>query len=244
MTHEDLLSAAARRAMPRGEHIVEETAYALAAGALPERECEPIREHVARCAACSEMVRDALRFRESFGETAPATRWRPGGGILAIAASLLLIAGTATLVLRGPHIPDVVIVKAAYSPESEILVRGESPPPIVDPFDVAMKPYDAGDYATAEAQLAAHLVTVPADQRARFYRGVSLLLLDRTAEGVRELDLAARQPGALQEDARFYLALGFLRQRSARDAEPLLRDVAAVEGPHRAEAAALLEKMR
>lgn len=266
------LRAAARAvaAGPRAECIPEERLLAFHAGSLGPEECEPIREHLAVCAACVEVGSDARRFLAAMGERTASTaraRWqRP----LALAAGIALALGTAWLGANlrpraeGPPAAgtpppagpvrvaeawgDLRVPKAPYlrtgTADDELVFRDESGRGSdADGFARAMKGYERGDFAAAERDLATYLTRRPEDRRAWFYRGVSLLLLGRAKDAVPLLGRAAAGGGPLAGDARFYLALACLQAGDTEGAAVHLRSAADSSPRHRDEARALLGRL-
>ena len=102
-----------------------------------------------------------------------------------------------------------------------------------------------GRFHEAERQLALFLEAHPESADARFYRGVSLLMLGRTAEAAPPL-MAAIEIGEsrTREEARWYLALGFLKQDEPGKALEQLDVLATSPGHRRSEADKLRQEVR
>lgn len=233
-------------------------------GGLSEAEAEATREHLAACASCVELARDARAFVDAMGgpgiEVMPmsrAKRWLAFAAAFA-AASILGI----WLARRSPVAPipearteapvptapkswkNIPVSVAAYvpAPEDELVFRSDEPPGSRG-FAEAMAPYARGDYAAAEAVLARILLAYPHDPRASFYRGVSLLLIGRPEDAVPLLQAAA-ESGPPPAGVRWYLALAQLKSGNEDAALRELDRVAGEEGAHRLEAAQLAQEVR
>jgi len=240
----------------------EEALLAFFRDRLPEAESEAIREHLARCASCVALARDA---REFLGAMDPAPQGsRPFGYWLAAAAALAVLAlGLLFVAKSRPVAPaprpvpqiaasastnpwkDLAVNPAPYrpvAPEDELLYRSDEPPP-GDGLAEAMSPYVRGDYAAAEAALALLLDAHPGHGAASFYRGVCLLLLGKPEEAaplLRSAAVSSKPP----DEARWYLALALLKAGDADAAIAELDAVAGTPGPRATEAEALARAVR
>jgi len=111
---------------------------------------------------------------------------------------------------------NLEITKAEYVPEpaslDELTWRGDGPAPARDMFAEAMVPYEKGDIEEGARRLSSYLKEHPDDPNACFYHGVSLLLLEQSAEAIHPLERAiSGGRGPLVDDARWYLALAHLK---------------------------------
>jgi hypothetical protein len=209
---------------------------------------EALRDHLAACPRCLELARHARRFVDA-REAGPAAGgearrgWTPVG----LAAAVALAVGAALLL--PPRTPER-LEKAAWvpapAPAATTVYRDAEglDPEVEESFRTAMAPYQRDDFAGAERTLADHLARHPHDQRARFYRGVSLLLGERARDAEALLaDVARLASPGLAAEARWYRALALLRldERDAAAAE--LATLAAGESPRRAEATRRLETL-
>lgn len=242
----------------------EETLLAFYRGGLSEAEGESVREHLAGCASCVGLARDARAFLAAW-EAVPerargfGARWLAAAAVLfvAVLAGLWAARDRAAAPAPGPvreaHAPgpanpwrDLPIAAAEYrppAPEEELVFRSgdEAPPPAA--FAAAMSSYARGDYAAAEAELSRFLATHPGHAEAGFYRGVSLLMLGRPDEAkplLKSAAVSSRPPA----EARWYLGLALLKSGDAAAALAELDAVGRVQGKHRAEAARLAEGVR
>lgn len=234
----------------------------------------PLAEHLARCPSCLELSRDARLFLEAMREPVShrIVRFdRTFAALAAIAAGLVLLVGGVWAVRWGlaprplsrepaagatPSLAptdrwgDLQIAKADYSPHEpapDVLWRGEddAAPPAADGFAQAMEPYRRDDFAKAEARLEHYAAREPKDHRARFYLGVSRLLLGRSREAIPLLRSVMDQDrGSLGKEARWYAALAHLKAGEEPLASPLLEVVVATSPEHRAPAEALLRSLR
>lgn len=234
------------------------------AGRCTETEEEEIREHLADCAECVTLSRDARGFLDSM---APEQAVRRAVWPLALAASLALAAVAGVLLTRAsrpaPDTPGPLVsrgtpnnpwselrIPAAPAPPSrgeEIVFRSEEQVPAApsDAFNSAVDAYRAGDYALAEKSLAVVLARDPSDSEAHLYRGVCLMQLGRAAESVAALEKALFGSDArVRGEARWYRAL--LRLKEGRFAEALedLDVLAAVAGTRQKEAETLRSRVR
>lgn len=224
-----------------------EEIWRAAAGDLSPQRARALVDHAAGCGACGAAWRLAREIRAEAGVAGIAIdagrRPRPLSAPLAVAAAavLALLAGGLWIALSpgGPERwRDVAVPKAAYEPSaapgSELLWRGQGSRPSADPFAAAMEPYSRDDHAESERRLGAWLRSHPMDATARLYRGVSLLLLHRDEEAVRELQASRRL--APDSRASWYLALACLRTGRLPRAVELLGEVARSGGPEAAAA--------
>jgi hypothetical protein len=227
-------------------HLDEPTLIDFYRGRLSSGREEAVREHLAACAGCVEAARDARRFLEAMGESAPVREPRrfPAWFPLAAAVLLALAGGVLWLSTRGGgRWRDLPISAAPWPPsaEEELVYRS----PEGDGFAEVMEPYARGNYAAAEAALGQYLTSKPHDSRALFYRGVSLLMLGLAREAREPLAAAAElATGSARDEARWYLAIAKLKSGDAARAARDLEDLAKAGGPRRDDAARLLRSIR
>lgn len=240
----------------------EDALLAFYRGALAETENESLREHLATCAPCVELARDARAFLEAW-EGAPeesrasGVRWLAAAAVVGAALLAGLWVARSRPEASRPEVPptsasapanpwrDLPVAAAEYrpvAPEDELLFRSEEGTRD-DGFAAAMTPYGRGDYAGADVGLARFLATHPDHAAAAFYRGVSLLLLGKPAEA-RPLLASAATARRAPAEARWYLALALLKSGDTREALGELDAVAVAFGPHREEAAKLATEVR
>jgi hypothetical protein len=267
----DDLGAAARGLGTPGSPCPEsEKLLAFYMDAHPAAHAGTLAEHLARCPSCLEVSRDARLFLQAMREPVARRVVRFDRAVAAIAAGLVLVGGVSVVrwgltpkprreipsaasatAPTNPTDPwrDLRIAKADYSPlESapDVIWRGEdegaSPAP--DAFVQAMEPYRHDEFAKAEARLERYLAQAPRDHRARFYLGVSRLLLGRTREALPLLRAVMEQgQGPLGREARWYAALAHLKTGEEREARSLLEVVVATSAKHRSPAESLLRTL-
>lgn len=257
----DRTLADALRARPAAGCPGEETLLAFYGGHLAEAGSDAIREHLARCASCVELARDAREFLGAM-EAPPGPRrvgyWLAAAAALATATLAGLFVARSRPAATAPRPEpeavasapakswnEIAVAPAPYgpaAPEDELAYRSGEPAP-GDGFAQAMARYVQGDYAAADAELARFLEAHPGDGAASYYRGVCLLLLGKPGEAVPLLRSAAASSTSPGE-ARWYLALALLKAGDADAALAELGAIAATPGPRGAEAAALAEEVR
>jgi len=138
---------------------------------------------------------------------------------------------------------DLQIAKAQYTPattpQGELLYRDDSAQAQRKPsaFAQAMQPYERNDFAEADRRLKQFTEKNPGHAAAQFYRGVSLLLLGKTADAVAPLEAAATLgQGRLREEALWYLAQTYLKTGDYSKALEQLDVVIQTSSKHRADA--------
>jgi hypothetical protein len=290
---QDYLKAAVQAWKPSGAMacLDEQQIMAFYSGRLGESEMEMIRDHLAACSTCLELVRDAQQFLQAMGEPTQATPaalaststlpWyvRHHRELFFSAAALVITVSVGLLLGRGwrveapaeqqaetpssPSSPtpglrenpwrDLKIAKAEYTsavvPPDDLTWRGGGAnvprSPKLSPFAQAMRPYDRNDFAEAEQRLAQFLEQNPGHAQAHFYRGVSLLLLGRTAEAIASLQTAIKHgPGGVSEEAHWYLALAYLKTGEPSKALGHLDAVVETSGKHHPQALQLRQQVR
>jgi len=259
---EAALARAAAAMTPRGPCLDEERALAFHAGGLSELEAEAVREHLATCSACVGLAREALRFTEAmrFDTSAPAPVARMRRRVAWAAAAMLAAAALVGLfAVRQQATPPALVAASAAARWRDLPI---APAPYVprttpatgdivwrdagraDPLDAAMERYLAGEYGAAEEALESYVVAHPADTRARLYLAVTRLYAGRNDDARRELErIAESQDETVRREAPWYLALALLRVGREDEARRVLVALAAGDGPHRADAAALVGRM-
>ena len=257
MFDRELRRAVAALPSPEGGCIDSERLVTFYTGAIAEAEAEPLREHLAACARCVAAAAEARRFVEAIdGPSARqvpriAARWRLGW---AAAAALVVLAVLFLYRAAAPAPPGeasrwdaLAIAKAPYplpDPDESLLWRSGSGN-VAGRFAEGMAAYEAGDFEPAARLLAKAVEESPRDDRARFYLGVTLLLLRRPAEALEPLERAAAASAAgVRLEARWYLALASLQSDRTERARAILQGVAADrQGSRAQEARALLARI-
>jgi hypothetical protein len=259
---EDELKEASRSlSSPAGSCLPEDRLLAFYGDRVEEGEAEEIRGHLAACPSCVATAREARAFSETMSGWAgrrEARPVRPRAAWWLAAAAVILAAGliayrlaTSPVVPEASRRSDVIVAKAPYpldtGSKEPILWRGGSSDETGAPrdFGPGMEAYAGGRLEDAARRLASALETTPAHEPSRFYLGVTLLLLERPGEAIDPLQrVAADGTPLLRQEARWYLALASLKAgHTVRAAEILSAIASNPEGPHGAEAAALLKRL-
>jgi TolA-binding protein len=108
----------------------------------------------------------------------------------------------------------------------------------------AMQHYLRREYAAAITLLRASTKADPAAADAAFFLGVSLLLADRTDQGVAELRRAiAMGDSPYLEESQYYLAKGLLKRGDTNAAREALRAMIALAGDRQREGKTLLSQI-
>lgn len=243
-------------------------------GALEELERESFVDHIVSCEYCHNEVYSmgpfmrVLRLRRvaatsgvlsarggergavlhQTGRVVPMWRRTP----VVIAALLLLALAMTTVMLRyrtsgrsaTGALPwaDVHVPKAEYRPADHgSLLRGGDAGAL---FERGMEAYARDDYATASNQLEMAIRLRPDDGDARFYDGVSLLMLGRNDEATDRLRQAVRLTGgARHEESMYYLGLALLKCDRPGEARAELVAVIELDGTHRGSAERLKNRI-
>ena len=196
------------------------------AGKLPESETQAFEEHLLVCDRCQEELRLAAAVREALpaGEEADdeplVVRRLPWRGVT---AGLILAAAAVAAILILPIDrvagPIAELGRVTQPPIYLGVPVRQAPARPDSVFDAAMSAYSAGDYFGATASLEDALAAGVDPAPAHFFRGASLLMLDRDrdAAGAFEAVIAAGESPYLAE-AHFYLAKALLRMGDANGA--------------------------
>lgn len=170
----------------------------------------------------------------------PATRPRPGHlrPLLALAALAAAVLVWVSWPARE-DVPRIDSAAPAYIPAS---VRG--PGDALEGFTAAMRSYEVGEYAAAEAALTEFLSPHPGHGPARFYRAACLEQLGRRTEAGAGYDEVARGPsGMLADHARWRRCGLHLRAGEVAAARRLLDELAAGSGAFARNAQQLLDEL-
>jgi len=200
------------------------------AGQLSESETVAFEEHLLVCDRCQReltlavAVREALPAAETPPEQADAEPvtirrlpWRGMGVAITLAAAAV---ATILILPRGRVSGPVAELGRVTQPPIYLGVPVRQAPARPDSvFGAAMSAYTAGDYSEAVAGLEAALAAGSDPAPSQFFRGASLLLLDRDrdAAGAFEAVVTAGESPYLAE-AHYYLAKTLLRSGDAEGA--------------------------
>ena len=236
-------------------------------GHLPEQEREEFEEHYFSCEQCAGAVVALQAARAAALEPSNSLEQRRRSNpwlwpSMAIAAAIVIALVVGSRAMRQPPAARVQTPSPAArggsprSPALTELARMEppryAPPTLRDAatteekrFRAAMKPYQAGDYATAAGALRAVSAADPRDFNARFFLGATYLLTGDTAQGIDELNrvVGAGDASPYVEEARFLLAKAYLREGEVTAARTELQAVAHMRGDFRANAETLLREL-
>lgn len=145
---------------------------------------------------------------------------------------------------------NLQIAKAEYVPASpDDLVHRDEPKQLKSSnqelFAEAVRLYQLNSFAVAQRRFAQFLRRNPKHAEAYFYRGVSLLMFDKTMAAIAPLEAAVKYSrGHLNEKARWYLAQAYLKAGDSAKAREQLDAVIAAKGQHQADAEKLRERIR
>lgn len=128
---------------------------------------------------------------------------------IALAASVVLIAAAVWFFNQSGAEAPAYQTYAQHTPLS-LTVMGETEQAKSD----AETAFNQKDYAKALAALDQVLLAEPDNIKAKFYRGICLLELDRAAESRAVFEPLAAGNSALREDAAWYVALSYLQEKN------------------------------
>lgn len=187
------------------------------AGKLPESETQAFEEHLLVCDRCQEELTLAVAAREALpagkADAEPiVVRPLPWMGVTA-GLALAAAAVAAILILPIDRVagPIAELGRVTQPPIYLGVPVRQAPARPDSVFDVAMSAYSAGEYAGAIASLENALAAGVDPAPAHFFRGASLLMLDRDAADAFEAVIAAGESPYLAE-AHYYLAKALLRR--------------------------------
>jgi tetratricopeptide (TPR) repeat protein len=129
-------------------------------------------------------------------------------------------------------------------PYVSVMIRG-SADEATQRFEQAMRQYAKGNYVASIPGLRAAVKLDPEATDARFYLGISYLLIGQTDQAIEELRrTAAFGDTPYLDAAHFYLAKAYLRKGDFASSEDELRKTVAIHGSHEAEAGKLIEQLQ
>ena len=228
---------------------------------LSEEERDAFERHYFECERCFaevEALRDvqgALR-RPVAGPAQRAANW----SWLATAALVILGVAAIALVWRGARSTDQELPVASREAATPASPSPSQPAPRIDAqlarveppryeprrlrtaglrpaFVAGMNRYQAADYAGAIPSLQEAVAADRAFEPARFYLGVSQILVGQPQAGIRTLEpIAARRDSPFAEEARFVTAKGHLQLGDVAQAARALDRTIELQGEREAEA--------
>ncbi|NUO00993.1 MAG: tetratricopeptide repeat protein [Saprospiraceae bacterium] len=164
------------------------------------------------------------------------------------AAAVILIIMTAAAVVYWQHTRYDRLYAAFFSAPKAgdvIALRSEQGTPGAAPtFDQAINYYDAGDFSAAIPYFDAYLKGHPDDFQAGLYAGIALLNGGDPEKAIEWLTTASINDPKLFDEANWYLALAFLKQKNPAEAVKILENLSQRAEPVFAgKAKALLERL-
>lgn len=195
----------------------------------------------------TESVRQMLEqiHEENFSENeAPVVPMRSRSRYfpLAIAASvaLLILAGWWVFSLQSSQ-PEALY--AAYFSPAEGLPTTLGYTDNAQ-FAEGMISYKLGDYAEALDYWQPLLSADPANDTLNYFSGLAYLAGEQPEQAITYLDkVVENETSDYQTDARWYLALAYLKNEQTSEARNLLQALAEEDSPYREESREILEKM-
>jgi len=165
---------------------------------------------------------------------------------VAAAIVLLVLAGAATAYWKYTRY-DRLYASFFNAPKAgdAIALQGENGTPDVDPsLNQAISFYDAGDYAAAIPFFENYLQRHPDDFQAGLYAGIAALNGGYPEKAVEQLTAVSINDPKLFDEANWYLALAFLKQKKPADAKAILENLSQQAEPVFAEKAkGVLERL-
>ncbi len=107
---------------------------------------------------------------------------------------------------------------------------------------LGMEAYDRKDYEEAVGYLARYTESTP-DDHVRLYLAICLLFENRVEQAEAMLEDLAQKDNVFSQDAKWYLALAYLKNGKALEAKSVLKKLAN-DTQHGSEAARILEELR
>jgi hypothetical protein len=238
-------------------------------GQLNEADQEAYERHFFACTDCFHELQTCRTLHAELKRRAVAIHAEPARQRLvwhwswaAVAATIVLVVSIGVwqrqrsrsvapgpLVAVGPQQPASPVLSLSelgslqaplYAP---LIIRG-SADKATQKFEQAMRQYTRGNYAACIPGLRAALKLDPEATDARFYLGISYLLMDQNDQAVEELrHTAALGDTPYLDGAHFYLAKAYLRKKNFASAEDELGKTVAVHGSYEAEARKLIEQL-
>jgi len=102
--------------------------------------------------------------------------------------------------------------------------------------------FNNGEYEIALNMLTAYLINNPADMEARFFAGLCAMELDRFSLAEASLKQILTTTNSWSKEARWYLALAYLKQKRTKECHELLSQIDSQES-HFKEAQSLLKEL-
>ncbi len=160
-------------------------------------------------------------------------RWPQLAAAAAVAALLIWVAwpaGETRLYARYREFPEAAFVVRSNEPGQAELAE-------------ATTAFNEGDFAKALPILEKHCQIHPDDREIRFFLALCQLELGRTPEAVAGLEQIAQTPNSWTGEARWFLALAYLKEKNRAQCAVVLRSIPS-GGAHFEEAQELLKKVQ
>jgi len=165
---------------------------------------------------------------------------------VAAAIALLVLAGAAAAYWQHTRY-DRLYASVFSAPKASdvIALRSENGVMRADPeFKQALDHYEAGDFAAASLSFDSYLQRHPDDFQAGLYAGIASLDGGFPEKAVEQLTAVSINDSKLFDEANWYLALAFLKQKKLADAKAILENLSKQAEPVFAEKAkGLLERI-
>lgn len=159
-------------------------------------------------------------------------RWPQLAAAAAVAALLIWVAwpaGETRLYARYREFPEAAFVVRSSEPGQAELAEANAA-------------FNDGDFAKALPILEKHSQARPDDREIRFFLALCQLELGRTREAVAGLEQISNTPNSWAGEARWFLALAYLKEKNRAQCVAALRDIPA-GNPHFQKAQELLKKI-
>ena len=230
------------------------------AGTLPAEETRAFEEHLLECERCQRELALGVAVRKALGAVPGESADAPDGevhrigpgrrgrrrGWIAAAGVGLAAAAAVLLVLRPTGVARELAALGGVEQPPVYLglpVRAE-PLPWEATFGEAMARYAEGDFRAAAAGLRAAIEAGAPSLPAEFFRGASLLMLDRPREAAEGFSaVIAEGPSPYLAEGHYYRAKAMLRLGEGEQALFDLRAAAAANGDTGTAAAALADSV-
>ncbi len=232
-----------------------------AKGRLDEAARFRVESHVLDCVLCRAALESylanpdetvgadlALLQQQIANRTTPQVTLMQKSRFNYVAAAIVLLLLAIAAIVYWQHTRyDRLYVAFFTAPDADasILLRGELGSPAADPeYLAAMKWYKTGDYAAATPHFDNYLARHPDDFQTRLYAGITVLNSGYPEKAVEELTTVSINDPTLFDEASWYLALAFLKQKNPDEAVAILKNLSERAEPvFAAKAKQLLERM-
>lgn len=216
-----------------------------------------IERHLIDCQLCSEALeglemtdnqKNVRQQIESINKKIISHDSHPGQHTIqwkyaySIAAVFILALFSALyMLLKKPSADALYAEYFSPYPNMVPLVRGESSP---GQLELAMVEYESKNYRETIRILQNLLETDPQNDFARFYAGISFLCLNEPQVAIIHLHkVADKSDGEITNQAKWFIALAYLKDHNIQVAESYLKLLTAKEGTYSTKSAELLNRL-